>query len=154
MKSKIFILFLCTLFFLSIACKKSDTIVDPPVVCDVRGTYTFKATTSTGDTSTTTYKLQDNNFVVGSLTPTSAAITFGGYKNNCDSVFMSVYISVNASYYSIEGKLLNNATSVEGTFKNLKPLSVLTFKGFLFFGMPRGTFLNIGSKINTPQGAV
>lgn len=118
MKSKNLILILFPLFFAFNSCEKDDDTTTPPIiVCDVRGTYSGMNTASTGATSTIAYKLQDNNFAVGSLTPTSAAITFGGYRNTCDSVVLSVYYTSNSSYYLLQGKL--TANTIAGTFKNL-----------------------------------
>src|SRR5947207_1393530 len=118
MKSNIFLLFLCSLFFFLYSCKKSTTS-STPSVCDVRGTYSGTSMASTGATSTQTYKLQDNNFAVGSVTPTGAAVTFGGYRNTCDSVILSVYYTGNSSYYLLQGRLLNGGATITGTFKNL-----------------------------------
>lgn len=115
-----------TTFAMSIAvfqmtsCKKTEAQPNPPVTtCDVRGTYSGTNLSSTGVSSTLTYKLQDNNFAVGSATSEGSAVTFGGYRNTCDSVFLSVYFTTNSSYYLLEGKLLNNGTTISGTFKNL-----------------------------------
>jgi hypothetical protein len=102
-------------------CKKDAEIITTPAtpVCDVKGTYSGTNLASTGASSTLTYKLQDNNFAVGSVTPTGAAVTFGGYRNTCDSVILSVYYAGNSSYYLLQGKLLNNGTTISGSFKNL-----------------------------------
>jgi hypothetical protein len=101
-----------------IGCKKATEIITT-TVCDVRGTYSGTNLASTGASSTLTYKLQDNNFAVGSVTPTGAAVTFGGYRNTCDSVILSVYYAGNSSYYLLQGKLLNNGATISGSFKNL-----------------------------------
>lgn len=101
-----------------VSCKKDDT-TPPTTVCNVKGTYSGTSIASTGNTSPTTYKLLDNNFVVGSVTPTGSAVTFGGYRNTCDSVIMSIYYTTNSSYYLLEGKISNNANTISGTFKNL-----------------------------------
>jgi hypothetical protein len=99
------------------SCEKED--ITPPATCDVRGTYTGTNLSSTGVSSSATYKLQDNNFALGSVTPNGAGVTFGGYRNTCDSVILSVYYSSNTSYYLLQGKLSNNRTTISGTFKNL-----------------------------------
>src|SRR5437868_13345175 len=80
------------------SCKKETTYVNNitdtfcPTNCNIKGTYTGTSTASTGATSIGTYNLLDNNFVTGSE-PASGGVpvTFGGYRNTCDSVIMSVY---------------------------------------------------------------
>jgi len=115
-----------TTFAVSIAvfqitsCKKASAEPNTPTTtCDVRGIYSGANLASTGASSTIAYNLQDNNFAVGSITPASPAVTFGGYRNTCDSVILSVYYTGNSSYYLLEGKLSNNRTTISGTFKNL-----------------------------------
>jgi hypothetical protein len=101
------------------SCTKDNT---PPVStnCDVKGIYSGTATSSNGNSSPLAYSLRENNFAVGFVTKEGAAVTFGGYRNTCDSVIMSVnYNGGNGSYYLLEGKLLNNKTTIAGTFKNL-----------------------------------
>lgn len=101
-----------------VSCKKEQTS-PTATVCDVKGTYSGTNLSSTGASTTLTYKLQDNNFAVGSVTPTGAGVTFGGYRNTCDSVILSVYYAGNNSYYLLQGKLSNNRATIAGTFKNL-----------------------------------
>lgn len=88
-------------------------------VCDIRGTYVGYNTSSTGNTASSVYKLQDNNFAVGSTSVDGPAVTFGGYRNTCDSVVMSVHYSGNDSYYLLKGKLKHQHTAISGTFQNL-----------------------------------
>ena len=112
---------------LSNGCKKETETITvngpciPAPVCDVRGTYNGTGTASTGGVTTLSYILKDNNFAVGSLTSSSPAVTFGGYKNTCDSVNMSVFYTGNSSYYLFLGKLSTSGatTTISGTFKNL-----------------------------------
>lgn len=114
-----------TTFALSIAlfqmtsCKKASAQPNSPTTCDVKGIYSGTNLASTGASSTIAYNLQDNNFAVGSLTTADPAVTFGGYRNTCDSVFLSVYYTGNSCYYLLEGKLSNSGTTISGTFKNL-----------------------------------
>lgn len=119
-KSRIFIPLL--LIAAVVSCKKDDT-TPPTTVCNVKGTYSGTSIASTGNTSQTTYKLLDNNFAVGSVTPAGSAVTFGGYRNTCDSVIMSVYYASNSSYYLLQGKLSNSGNTISGTFKNLTTTS-------------------------------
>ena len=81
-------------------------------MCNVTGTYSGTNLSSTGASTTLTYKLQDNNFAVGT-------VTFGGYRNTCDSVILSVYYFGNNSYYLLQGRLTNKRTTIAGAFKNL-----------------------------------
>jgi hypothetical protein len=99
-------------------CKKEVIQVNPPV-CDVKGIYTGTSTTSTGVTSPMTYRLEDNNFAIGTVTPKSEDVTFGGYKNSCDSITLSVHYNTNRSYYLLKGRFLNNRATISGTYKNL-----------------------------------
>ena len=98
-----------------------DTIKYCPTTCDIRGIYSGTSTASTGASGTMTYQLLDNNFAVSSVTPTGTVVTFGGYRNTCGSVIMSVYYTSNSSYYLLQGKLLTSGTTtaISGTFKNL-----------------------------------
>ena len=110
-------------FFLISGCNKDPEVcpvIPPPAeVCNVQGTYTGTNTASTGGTSSTTYKLKENNFIVGSSTPEGPAVTFGGYRNTCDSVIFSVFYTGNSSYYLLKGKLSNNRNTIAGSFQNL-----------------------------------
>jgi hypothetical protein len=99
------------------SCKKDEVSNPNTTTCDVKGTYTGNNLASTGASSSITYKLQDNNFAIGSVTPTGPAVTFGGYRNTCDSVILSVYYTGNSSYYLLQGKLSNNGLTISGTFK-------------------------------------
>ena len=115
-----------TLFAVSISifqitsCVKSDA-QSASTVCDIKGIYSGTSHASTGASSILTYQFRDNNFAVGSVTPTGSAVTFGGYRNTCDSIFLSVYYTSNSSYYLLKGKITNNGTSttINGTFNNL-----------------------------------
>jgi len=109
------------------SCKKDEVSNPNNTTCDVKGTYTGTGFASTGGSSPLTYKLQDNNFAIGTVTPTGAAVTFGGYRNTCDSVILSVYYTSNSSYYLLQGKLSNNGLTISGTFKNLTTSEFGTF---------------------------
>lgn len=93
------------------------------VVCPLRGNYSGLSTPSVGSPSPSFYMFQDNNFIVGKATASGAAVTFGSYKNTCDSVIMSVYYTVNSSYYLLKGKFSNNRNTISGTFNNLTTVS-------------------------------
>jgi hypothetical protein len=120
------------LLILNLSCDKDEPVtpappcpvcpVCPPVtpVCDVKATYAGTATASgTTTASPLVYKLQDNNFAVGSVTVGGAATTFGGYRNTCDSVIISSWYNGNGNYYLLKGILSNNRTILSGTFNNL-----------------------------------
>ena len=131
------ILALC-LSSLLLSCQKTvDTIITPtpcpPVtpVCDVRGTYSGTAVGSTGASINESYRFGDNNFAVGALTATGPGITFGGYKNTCDSIKFSVYYNGNNNYYLFLGKLSTTSpVTLSGTFQNLTDLT--NFGTFVF----------------------
>jgi len=99
-------------------CKK---VVDSTKLnsCEISGVYSGKAESSTGNMTILTYKFESNNFAVGSVTPAGAAVTFGGYRNTCDSVIMSVNYTSTGHYYLLQGKLSNGNATISGTFKNL-----------------------------------
>ena len=103
----------------------TKTIIDtvPPIVCDVRGRYTGTAHSALGGNGVATYILKDNNSLVGSVKPTDPAVTFGGYRNTCDSVIMSVYYTSNSSYYLLLGKLSNNGNTISGVSYNLTTIA-------------------------------
>jgi hypothetical protein len=90
----------------------------PAPVCDVKSTYTGTSTTSGGVGSVLSYQLKENNLAIG-LSSAGVPVTFGGYRNTCDSVVLSVYYTTNSSYYLLEGKLENDKATISGTFKNL-----------------------------------
>lgn len=110
------------IFFLVLysSCEKDETVTPAPQQCDVKGTYAGSATASGSTTpSPMAYKLQDNNFAVGSVTVGGVATTFGGYRNTCDSVIISSWYNGNDNYYLLQGILSNNRTVITGTFNNL-----------------------------------
>ena len=90
------------------------------VVCPLRGTYKGSGTSHLGNSSYSEYFFQDNNFVTGKESAASITYaTFGGFRNTCDSVIMSVYYIGNSSYYLLKGKFSNNRNTITGTFNNL-----------------------------------
>jgi|SRR5688572_2776169 len=118
MSSIILTVFSLSIILFQFSCKKEATAQPPTPVCNVKGTYIGTRTTSGGSSSVLSYDLRENNFAVG-FNSSEAAVTFGGYRNTCDSVVLSVYYTINSSYYLLEGKLENNKTTISGTFKNL-----------------------------------
>ncbi len=122
--------FALSIFIFQLSCKKdagAQTQVNAQTeansqaagVCNIIGVYSGTSKASTGATSTLVYKLKHNNFAVSSLNLESANVTFGSYTNTCDSVFISVYYTTNASYYELKGELKNNKTVISGTYQNL-----------------------------------
>jgi hypothetical protein len=110
--------FVLALAFFTACEKENDDNPTTPEVCDVKGTYAGSSTTTVGTTALA-YKLEDNNFAIGYVTLAGGAVTFGGYKNTCDSVYISVHYSGNNSYYLLKGKFSNNRTTLAGTVNNL-----------------------------------
>jgi hypothetical protein len=116
---------------LTSGCKKdkeviTNTIKDtvcPFQVCPIRGTYVGTSTATGGGSSTTIYTFEDNNLAVGKLTVGGPGVTFGGYRNTCDSMIISVYYAGNSSYYLLKGKFSNNRNTITGTFNNLTTTS-------------------------------
>ena len=102
----------------------TTTIIDTPVVCDVRGTYVGTSTASpnastAGQSGPASYILQNDHLVVGTIPPSTAGISWGGYTNTCDSVYINVYYPVNQDYYLLKAVFTNNMTIMTGTFQNL-----------------------------------
>jgi len=104
-------------FCLQLGSCKKDTTTTSTTTCDVRGAYSGSSTPSVGSASPIVYNLKDNNLAVGSVTLGGSPTTFGGYRNTCDSVFISVYYAGNSSYYLLQGKI--NGPTISGSFKNL-----------------------------------
>jgi hypothetical protein len=96
-----------------------DTIKVAPPTCNIKGAYTYSATSSTGNSAVSKFTFLDNNLTVGTSSLAGPDVTYGGYRNTCDSVILSVYYTTPGHYYIIAGKLSNNNTTITGTFKNL-----------------------------------
>ena len=88
-------------------------------VCPLRGSYSGTNTSSTGVSAPAYYTFQDNNLAVGKITVGGADVTFGSYKNTCDSVIISVYYTAYSSYYILKGKFSNNRNTISGSYNNL-----------------------------------
>jgi hypothetical protein len=118
MKSILIFLFLSSTIFIS--CDKDDDggTNNTPTVCDVKALYAGTATSSTGTNATMVYQLKDNNFAVSYVSVGGAAVTFGGYRNTCDSVIISSYYTGNSNYYLLKGILNASKTVISGTFQN------------------------------------
>ena len=102
------------------SCVKSTAQTNSTVNCDVRGRYTGVSHSALGSSGIFSYTLKDNNFAVGTVLPTDPAVTFGGYRNTCDSVVMSVYYTSNNSYYLMQGRLSHNDSTISGIYYNLR----------------------------------
>jgi hypothetical protein len=114
---------LLTISIFQFSCKK-ETIPPPEEpTCNLSGTYIGTSTETNGEVHVMTYELRENNFAVGRTAEMSDNVTFGGYKNTCDSIFLSVYYVTNKSYYLLKGKLSNNGTVISGTYNNLTTTS-------------------------------
>ena len=116
---KPYLLFCICLSVIIVACSKdSDSDSPPPPTCDVRGTYAGTSNNGTIN-SNLAYVLKENNFAVGSVTVGGATTTYGGYRNTCDSVILSVYYTSNSNYYLLSGKLSADKKTISGNFQNL-----------------------------------
>jgi len=87
-------------------------------VCPVRGKYTGTSIANGGVTTSLSYTFEDNNLVVGA-SDAGTSVTYGGYKNTCDSVILSVFYTTNSSFYILRGKFSNNRNTISGTFNDL-----------------------------------
>ena len=119
MSSLALITFSIGIIFFQISCKKEAHGNPPEQVCKLLGTYVGTSTTSEGSTNVMTYDFRENNFAVGRVQPTGAAVTFGGFRNTCDSVFISVFYTDNSNYYLLKGKFSNEKNTITGTYNNL-----------------------------------
>jgi hypothetical protein len=97
---------------------KNDSINQKIFECNPIGVYTGESKSSKGQASPMTYDLRDNNLAIGMTNPTGNAVTFGGYKSTCDSVFISVCYTGNMSYYLLKGKFSEDKTVLTGTYQN------------------------------------
>ena len=91
--------------------------------CTVKGVFTGEAKSSGGVTSQMTYDFRDNNLAIGMSSPTGSAVTFGGYKASCDSVYISVCYTGNMSYYLLKGKFSEDHNIITGTYQNKVTIS-------------------------------
>ncbi len=108
------------------SCNKSNS--GETRVCNVQGNYSGMNISVSGSTSPIFYSLKENNLATGSINADEEPVTFGGYRNTCDSVTLSVYYTGNRSYYLLQGKLSRNKKSISGAFTNLtNPEDVGTF---------------------------
>jgi len=89
------------------------------LVCDVKGTYSGTAVSSKGQYITEAYTLKENNFAVGTLTVGGKGVTFGGYRNTCDSVIISAHYEGNDHYYILRGAFNKDRSFLSGTYKDL-----------------------------------
>ena len=129
MGSIVLTVFAISVLLFQLSCKKeanSQTSVqagstDQSVarICDVKGVYYEQVQDQYGNTSAAYYKLGENNFISAGPTVDGTNDTFGGYSNDCDSVFLRVYYEYNHCYYFLKGKLKNHKTVISGTFQNL-----------------------------------
>ena len=121
MKKKIFLFcaLTCFVIFIGLTSFKDTNKTSVNSDCDLKGTYAGKSFSSKGAASAMVYSFQESNLAVGSSTPGGPGVTFGGYKNTCDSVFISVYYSGGNNYYKLKGQLTDNMATITGTFENL-----------------------------------
>ena len=97
---------------------KNTGVCDPTDECVITGLFTGESKSTKGQTAQMTYDLRDNNLAVGMSSPTGSAVTFGGYKTTCDSIYISVCYTGNMSYYLLKGKFSDDHTTITGTFQN------------------------------------
>lgn len=88
-------------------------------VCPLRGEYVGTSTRTGGTSFNIIYAFRDNNFVVGREVVSGPGVSFGGFRNTCDSVIWDVNYATNGSYYLLKGKFSNNRNTISGTFQNL-----------------------------------
>jgi hypothetical protein len=116
--NKTYYFVLAFILLASLSWTKENYLMKSAEDCDIRGMYTGKATSAKGQSAQMTYDFRDNNFAVGLSSPTGSAVTFGGFKNTCDSIYISVCYSGNMSYYLLQGKISEDHTVITGTFQN------------------------------------
>ena len=121
-------MFAISVLIFQISCKKEATAqtnsassADQSVarICDVKGVYYEQVKDQYGNVGAAYYNLGENNFISAGPTVDGTNDTFGGYSNDCDSVFLRVYYEYNQCYYLLKGKLKNHKTVISGTFQNL-----------------------------------
>lgn len=85
--------------------------------CLVNGMYNGAATSSNGRSSSMTYDFKENNFAVG-CSQSGATVIFGSYKNNCDSITISVCNNENKNYYLLKGTVSTDHKTIKGIYQN------------------------------------
>jgi hypothetical protein len=85
--------------------------------CLVTGMYSGATTSANGLSSSMTYDFKENNFAVG-CSQTGAAVIFGSYKNNCDSITISVCNNENKNYYVLRGTVSTDHKTIKGSYQN------------------------------------
>jgi hypothetical protein len=142
-KLSIFVLAISTVFFSTITSCKKETIIKTitirdtvlttirdtilsiktdtllaSTICPVSGVYAGTSITSGGISNAFSYNFQKSNFATGQGSVVGINVSFGGYENTCDSIFISVYYLNSSSYISLAGKLSNNRNTIIGTYNN------------------------------------
>ena len=112
-----FVFILLSIVFISWTSKKPN-VTKYYDECTVKGVFTGEAKSSNGVVSQMTYDFRDNNLAIGMSSPTGSAVTFGGYKASCDSVYISVCYTGNMSYYLLKGKFSEDHNIITGTYQN------------------------------------
>jgi hypothetical protein len=124
--------FVYLVFFPSLsACTKTQTktIVDTVIrtiddttyydaVCPLIGNYAGTNYAHSGATASIWYSFEADNLAVGTNGEGGGAVTFGGFKNTCDSVVMNVFYTVNSSYYILNAKISGDKSTITGAFYN------------------------------------
>lgn len=116
----------CSAFFPQLTSCKKETITNIvndttfyDAVCPIFGTYSGTNTPNVGNSASINYTFQEQNLIIGRVAVGSPAVTFGGYKNTCDSVSFSVYYTTNSNYYIFKGKFSNNRNTIAGIYNNI-----------------------------------
>ncbi len=110
------VLVICSIILVS--WKTEKTKVNVILNCNPVGMYTGESKSNKGTVSSMTYDLKENNLAVGMTSATGGAVTFGGYKTDCDTIVISVCYTANMSYYLLKGKFSEDKTTIKGTFQN------------------------------------
>lgn len=85
--------------------------------CLVNGIYGGTSTAFNGHTYPLTYDFKANNFAVG-CTPSGKTAIFGSYKNDCDSITISVCNNESKSYYLLKGVVSTDHKTIRGVYQN------------------------------------
>jgi hypothetical protein len=85
--------------------------------CLVTGMYSGATTSSNGLSSSMTYDFKENNFATG-CSQSGATVIFGSYKNDCDSITISVRNNENKNFYVLRGTVSVDHKTIKGIYQN------------------------------------
>ena len=119
MKYSVILVAFCAIMMSCEKTNEAEPVVEPPV-CELRGEFRGTATSHAGNSSLSTYTFKEDNFVTGTdALSGNTAVVWGGYRNTCDSVFISTYYQRHNAYFQLKARISNDGKRISGTFQSL-----------------------------------